>query len=361
MKSRKIIAAFSAIALSVSLAACSSGDDTDSGATEETVAEETVAEETVAEEAAEVTEEAAESEGQAVEKIAFFGFWKTNSFTKAVLDGVQQAADEIGAEVLDLSPADYDAAAQIKAVQDQTVKGDAQVYVMLASDSVGMATAAQEAIDAGIAVVAAFTPLGPDFTTLDPQVPGLLVVGETPVDNGRVLGEMAAEACGDLNPCNVAYLEGLKALPLDNARTEAFAVGLASNPNAVIVAQVEGGYAPDSGKKAAQDVLQANPDINVMVGSSQAIIGASEVVDPGKVALIGNGASCEAFEGVAAGTWYGLYNLDTVGMGKQSTENAIELANGGSPEASFNSQSLRDPKGTADVIAGFECAYSDLG
>jgi len=366
MRARKLVAAFGAVALTASLVACSSGDDSSSADAESSVAEETVAEDSAAdevtEEAAEVTEEAAESEDQAVEKIAFFGFWKTNSFTKAVLDGVQQAADEIGAEVIDLSPADYDAAAQIKAVQDQTIKGDAQVYVMLASDSVGMATAAQEAIDAGIAVVAAFTPLGPDFTTLEPQVPGLLVVGETPVGNGAVLAQMAADACADLNPCNVAYLEGFKALPLDNARTEAFVSTLASaNPNAVLVAQVEGGYAPDSGKKAAQDALQANPDINVMVGSSQAIIGASEVVDTSKVALIGNGASCEAFEAVAAGEWYGLYNLDTVGMGKQSTENAIELANGGSPTPAFDSQTLRDPKGTADVIAGFECAYSDLG
>ena len=33
-------------------------------------------------------------------------------------------------------------------------------------------TAAKEAIDAGVNVVAGFTPLGSDFTTLDPQVPG---------------------------------------------------------------------------------------------------------------------------------------------------------------------------------------------
>src|SRR5665647_842712 len=39
--------------------------------------------------------------GHAVKKIAFFGFWKSNSFTKAVLDGVKQAADKAGAEVVD--------------------------------------------------------------------------------------------------------------------------------------------------------------------------------------------------------------------------------------------------------------------
>jgi ribose transport system substrate-binding protein len=297
-----------------------------------------------------------------VKKIAFFGFWKSNSFTQAVLAGVQKAADAQGIEVVDLTTAEYDGAAQIKAVQDQTVKGDAQMYVVLASDSVGMATAAKEAIDAGVNVVAAFTPLGPDFTTLDPQVPGLVVVGETPVDNGKVLAEMAISACADLNPCNVAYLEGLKALPLDNARTESFVKTLAAgDPNAKIVAQVEGGYSPDTGKKAAQDALQANPDINVMVGSSQAILGAQGVVDTSKVKLIGNGSSKEAFDAVNSGQWYALYNMDVEGMGSKSVENGLANAAGTLENPAFNTQDLRDPHGTKDVIANYTSSYSDLG
>jgi ribose transport system substrate-binding protein len=352
VKSSKLLTLAGASVLALTLAACGSGG----GSSESSSAAPAPTD------ASSSSAAPAPAANEVVKKVAFFGFWKTNSFTQAVLKGVEAGATEIGAEVLDLSPAEYDAAAQIKAVQDQTIKGDAQLYVMLASDSVGMATAAKEAIDKGITVVAAFTPLGADFTTLEPQVPGLIVVGETPVSNGAILAELAAEACGDLNPCNVAYLEGFKALPLDNARTEAFVSTLATaNPNAKLVAQVEGGYSPDSGKKAAQDALQANPDINVMVGSSQAILGAETVVDPAKVKLVGNGASCEAFEAVTAGKWYALYNLDTVAMGYESVIVGSEVANGGTPAVVINSQELRNPKGTADVIAGFECAYSDLG
>lgn len=305
---------------------------------------------------------ASPSAGHSVKKIAFFGFWKSNSFTKAVLDGVKQAADKAGAEVVDLTTAEYDGAAQIKAVQDATVKGDAQMYVVLASDPVGMATAAKEATDAGITVVAAFTSLGSAFNTLKPQVPGLLVVGETPVDNGKVLAEMAISACADLNPCNVAYLEGLKALPMDNARTDSFVKTLtAGYPNAKVVAQVEGGYSPDTGKKAAQDALQANPNINVMVGSSQAIIGAEPVVDTSKVKLIGNGASKEAFNGVNSGKWYALYNMDVAGMGLKSVEMGLQQAAGTLQDPSFNTQKLRDPHGTKDVLAQYTPTYSDLG
>lgn len=299
--------------------------------------------------------------GNPVEKIAFFGFWKSNSFTQAVLAGVQEAAAASGAEVVDLTTAEYDGAAQTKAVQDQTVKGDAQMYVVLASDSVSMATAAKEAIDAGITVVAGFTPLGPDFTTLEPQVDGLVVVGETPVANGEVLGQLALDACADLDPCNIAYLEGLKALPLDNARTGTFVKTVESNPAAKIVSQVEGGYTPDSGKKAAQDALQANPDIDVMVGSSQAILGAQNVVDTAKVKLIGNGSSKEAFAAVNDGSWYALYNMDVKGIGSKSVELGLQAAAGSLDNRAFNTQDLRDPKGTKDVIAEFESSYSDLG
>ena len=355
MKPGKLLTLAGASVLALTIAACGGG-----GSSSESASAPAPADSTSSESSSEATDNGGGNE--VVKKVAFFGFWKTNSFTQAVLKGVEAGAAEIGAEVLDLSPAEYDAAAQIKAVQDQTIKGDAQLYVMLASDSVGMATAAKEALDAGITVMAAFTPLGPDFTTLEPQVEGLAVVGETPVSNGAILAELAAEACGDLNPCNVAYLEGFKALPLDNARTESFVKTLAAaNPNAVLVAQVEGGYSPDSGKKAAQDALQANPDINVMVGSSQAILGAETVVDTTVVKLVGNGASCEAFEAVTAGKWYALYNLDTVAMGYESVILGSEIANGGTPAMVVNSQELRDPKGTADVIAGYECAYSDLG
>ena len=242
-KTKKLLVALAAVA-TMSLAACSSSSDT------------------------KATDSASTASTQAVKKIAFFGFWKSNSFTQAVLAGVQEAASAAGAEVVDLSTAQYDAAAQIKAVQDQTIKGDAQMYIMLASDSVGMATAAQEAIAKGITVVASFTPLGAKFDTLEPQVPGLIVVGETPVSNGKVLAELAISACENKSPCNVAYLEGFKALPLDNARTKAFVDTLKASSTAAnkikLVAQVEGGYAADSGKKAAQDVIQAHHRVDVV-------------------------------------------------------------------------------------------------
>lgn len=345
MKFKRIFAVASASLLAFSLAACS--PDT----TEEAPVD-----------AVEQVEDAI-TDVQNVEKIAFFGFWSTNSFTQAVLQGVESAAAEVGAEVVDRTPAAYDGVAQINAMQDQTTSGDAQVYVVLAIDNIGLETATREALDAGITVVAAFTPLGSDFASLEPSVDGLIVVAETPVSNGTVLAELAVAACEGIDPCNVAYLEGLAVLPLDNARTGAFKETLAAQaPQAVLVAQVEGGYDPATGSAAAQDALQAaNGEIDVMVGSSQAILGAMSEVDTNTVKLIGNGASTEAFEAVRDGRWFALYNLDTVGMGSMAVDLGVQRANGGTPNPVFDVQTLRNPRGTVDVIADYEPAYSDLG
>ncbi len=343
------------MAIATLAAACGGSDDDDSAAT--TAPTTTEASTTTVAEAITTPTEAGK-----VKKVAFFGFWKSNSFTQAFAKAVREEAESLGIEFVDRTGPAYDGVAQVKAIQDQTVKGDAQVYVVLATDPIGAGSAAAEATAKGITVVAAFVPFGGKFDTLEPQVPGTYVVGETPIANGTVLGELAASACEDRSPCNVAYLQGLKSLPLDNARTKAFKAALKANaPDAKLVADPEGGYTPDTGQKAAQDVLQAHPDVNVMVGSSQAILGATSVVDTSKVALIGNGSSTEAFKNVNSGKWYALYYLAIPDMGKTSVDVGVLAANGESPPTSFNSQELHDPHGTKDVLADVEGAYSDLG
>ena len=150
--------------------------------------------------------------------------------------------------------------------------------------------------------------------------------------NGTELGALGIQACKGLNPCNVAYLEGFKSLPLDNARTAAVKKELATASNVKLVADVEGGYTQASGLKAAQDVLQAHSDVNVIIGSSQAIEGAQQAVKKagktGKIKLIGNGGSCQAVAGVKSGAWFATYALPETTSGFKATQLAIEAGNG---------------------------------
>jgi ribose transport system substrate-binding protein len=300
--------------------------------------------------------------GNKVKKIAFFGFAAANSFAQATWAGVQESARKAGVEAKFFDP-NFDSTKQVAQIQDATASGQYQAFVVQANDGNAVVPPIKAAIKAGITVVGEFTPIGTRYDTIEPQVPGLIFVGEAPVWNGKTLGELGVKACGTLNPCKVAYLEGFKALPLDNARTEAVKAALLSSPNVQIVASVEGGYTQASGLKAAQNVLQAHPDVNVMIGSSQAIEGATQAIKDaglgGKIALIGNGGSTQAVAGVKDGTWFACYIIAEKSSGAKAAQLAIDAANGKTVPSSFDTRQLQNPVGTKNTLGTFVGQYQD--
>lgn len=68
-------------------------------------------------------------------------------------------------------------------------------------------------------------------------------------------------------------------------------------------------FSPTVGLTAVQNMLQANPSLNLIVGSDQGIEGGAQALaaahKTGKVILVGYGASAAALQGVASGAWYG--------------------------------------------------------
>jgi ribose transport system substrate-binding protein len=303
----------------------------------------------------------ARSQGN-VKKVAFFGFAAANSFAQATWAGVKQAAKANHVQAKFFDP-NFNAQTQVSQIQDAITSGQYQAFVIQANDGNAVVPGIKQALKAHIAVVAEFTPVGSNYGTIKPPVPGMTFVGEAPVWNGQSLGKLAIQACKGLNPCNVAYLEGFKALPLDNARTAAVKKQLATVSSVKLAADVEGGYTQASGLKAAQDVLQAHSDINVMVGSSQAIEGAVQAVKAagklGKIKLIGNGGSCQAAKGVRDGTWFGMYAIAEKSSGAKATQLAIDAGNGKKVPTSFDSRKLQTPALTKANIGNFKAQYCD--
>ena len=354
------------LAFSLMAAACSDADDdvdeAESPATAQPAeAEPASTEAPDATDAPDMAEEPETTEGTEpppVEplRIAFFGFAAANGFAQATWAGIQEGAAAIGAEVQFFDPV-FDANTQISQIQDAITAGDWDAFIIQANDGNAVVPVIEEALAAGIPVVGEFTPIGQDFSTVEPQVDGLIFVGAAPVDNGVILAEMAIEACEGIDPCNVAYLEGFRALPLDVARTEAFHATIASAAGVDLITSVEGGYLPDTGLSAAQDVLVAHGDVHVMVGSSQAILGAEQAADDAgvDVKLIGNGGARQAVDAVREGRWHAVFLDAERDAGRTAFELAVLAATGGNPPTSFDTTTLvPNVKGTADVIGDFE-------
>jgi ribose transport system substrate-binding protein len=290
-------------------------------------------------------------------KVAFFGFAVANGFAQATWAGIQQAAKLQCAEAKFFDP-NFDSATQIAQIQDATTSGEYQAFVVHANDGNAVVPAIEDAIKAGISVVGEFTPIGTDYSSIEPQVPGMKsYVGESITKNGQDLAQLAIMACAKAGTasCKVAYLQGFKSLPLDNARTKAFTDTLKAQSNIELVASVEGGYTQASGLAAAQDVLQAHPDVQVIVGSSQAVLGAEQAVSDagqtGKVALIGNGAPRQAVAAVKDGRWFAVFADVESTAGKVAATIAISAARGEAVPTSVDTATLLPtPLGTKENL-----------
>jgi ribose transport system substrate-binding protein len=289
--------------------------------------------------------------------VAFFGFAAANGFAQATWAGVQEAAAEMCATARFFDP-NFDSATQVAQIQDAITSGEFQAFVIQSNDGNSVVPVVEEAIEAGIVVVGEFTPIGTDYDSIEPQVEGMAsYVGTSLVANGTGLAELGVMACESLavDPCQVAYLQGFRALPLDNARTEAVLAGLEAAENVEVAASPEGGYTQATGLAAAQDVLQANPDVDVIIGSSQAILGAEQAVEDagltGQVALIGNGAPRQAVAAVKDGRWFAIWADVESTAGKEAASIAIRAARGEEVPSSIDSTTLLPtPFGTADNL-----------
>jgi ribose transport system substrate-binding protein len=283
-----------------------------------------------------------------VPHVAFFGFATDNSFAQATWKGVQKAAKKFGGTAFFFN-GNFSATTQIAQMEDAITSGKYNVFVVQANDGSSVVPEVRAAIKKGIVVVAEFTQVGSNYAAIKPQVKGEISVVEDSVLNGTDLGKLGIGACGSLPKCNVVYLQGFPTLPLTVARTKAALAELKSDPKVDVLETPKGGYTASTGETVTEDVLSAHPTVNVIIGSSQAIEGATIVLRDhhllGKVKLVGNGGSVTAVTYVRKGDWYATFGIPEVTDGYEATLFGIEKLEGGKPPTATNSATLGPNKG----------------
>ena len=295
-------------------------------------------------------------------KIGFFGFAKANSFAQAAWAGVQSAAAANNATATFLD-SNFDGPTQVNQLQDAVTSKRYDVVIVQANDGVALVNPIKQAIAAGIVVVVEFTPVGGKFDTAEPQVPGTINIIDPPTVNGVGLAKLGLEACKTVTPgaCKVAYLQGFANYPLDTARTDA-AVNALKAGGATVVSNFVGGYTPDTGRAAMQNLLQSHPDVNVVIGSSQALEGATPLAKGKKIGFVGNGGSSQAFGFVNDGTWYGVYDVPEKSEGAKAAELGLAKARGQDVPASTvacTALTKFECLGTKETLKGLTADYSD--
>ena len=180
-----------------------------------------------------------------------------NPFFKEIADTFAAEAKAKGYETIVVS-GDFDVAKQDKQLKDFIVKG-VDAIVLSPCDSKAIAPAIREANAAGVPV---FTV---DIACLMPEAKVVCHVATDNLSGGRQAGEAMIEALG-AGGGRIAVLDH-KPIESCQLRVKGFKEVIAAHnatagrPRIEIVAELPGGGAKDQGFKAAEDLLQAHPDL----------------------------------------------------------------------------------------------------
>ena len=239
-------------------------------------------------------------------KVAYLSYAVANSYDAPMLAAAKAVAKAQGAKVTVFDAAN-DPKKQLAELQ--TVASSKQYQAIIVQPIFGpqLTTAVQSAIKSGIKVVNMDQNLGTNPNTAAPPIKGLsgnVIFVQSEI--GQKQGDLVVKACTELqaNPCKVGYLYSVKVSSLDTAIRKAFDQATAGH-NIDVVAEGETFYNPANALKAAQTMLQAHSDLNVIVGADQGATGAQQALNGKQVTLIGYGGGGVGLKAVASGAWYG--------------------------------------------------------
>lgn len=279
-----------------------------------------------------------ESAGQATRsdkpvEIAFFAP-TGNSWVEASLEAAREVARNENSEIT-VFDSGFDPQKQARQIQDAAASGRFDAFLVNAIDNTALVPAVEDAIARAIKVVAMSTAVGPDISTNKIQVEGVSGSVFSPVgERAPATVQLIASACGDRDPCKVALMVGVLSTGQERYMRQAVKEGLRRHANIELVAEREGGFLPDPAYKAAQDILQAHPDVDVIATTAdQMALGVERAVDDadltGKVKILGNGGGEIGVRAVREGRWYGdVHPGLPKDIGKIATEIAIRAARG---------------------------------
>jgi ribose transport system substrate-binding protein len=280
-------------------------------------------------------------------KVAFLAASSQNGFNQAIFEGIKKRAEAIGGVSVEIFDGEFNATKQYSQVEDVVSSGKFNALIIAPNDSVGIATALEEATKAGLKVATTLFPVGPKLDTLDPQVPGLTAtVASNPAIGAKVQAEAAAKFCEGKDPCSVVIIIGQKIYPFDNLRYETFLKTLGEHPNIKVVATVEGNYDPDKAMAGMQDVLQAHKNIDVILSNAdQHLVGAEIAladagIDEKPLYISGGGAAQIAIDAIRDGRWDVTLAYFPVSMGEYALQAVVDALNGKTVNPAIDSDKI---------------------
>ncbi|ADB50513.1 sugar ABC transporter substrate-binding protein [Conexibacter woesei] len=250
---------------------------------------------------------AAPPEGEEV-RIGFFAL-ANNTFASAAEKGVRETASKYGATVTTLlNP--FNPSVQQAQLRDSIAANKFDAYIVEPVNPPALAPLFKQLIDKGIPVTTFGLTNGPDDSTARIQLEGqTLQTSRTPVSQGQDAAKAAVEACDGKDPCKVAILRGTAVLAFDTNMAKALTAELDKSSNVDVVATGFGQYLGGPSRTAMQNILTAEPDVDVLVTlGDQMTVGAEQAIRAAgktdQIKIVSMGAGTTAAKAVKDGRWY---------------------------------------------------------
>lgn len=241
----------------------------------------------------------------------------------AIGEGIKAAAAELNVETFMLAPqSGSDIATQMKMIQD-AITQDVDAIILSTHDENAAGPLVKQAIDSGIAVIIVNSDIAAFPTTVN------AVVGYSQRNGTLSLGEYAAKMVN--GKAKVGVLEGLPGYH-STERIGGFLDAFENYPEMEIVASLPTEWNVETGNKAMMDMLQAHPEIELVVCANDYIaIGAAnaaKALGRDDVLIFGNDGDTNGLEEIHEGKWTATVNTTPFVMGKIALQVAMDVLNG---------------------------------
>ncbi|PWM78238.1 MAG: ribose ABC transporter substrate-binding protein RbsB [Phascolarctobacterium sp.] len=245
-----------------------------------------------------------------------------NPFFVSVKDGVEAQAQKLGVSVK-IVDAQNDPAKQANDVADLIQQG---VTVLLVNpvDSAAISTSVEAANKANIPVIAL-------DRSADKGTLASLVASDN-VKGGEMAAEYIIKKLGE--GVKVAELEGIPGASATRERGEGF--HKVADQKLAVVAKQSADFDRTKGLTVAENMLQANPDIQaIFAQNDEMALGAIEAAKSAgkKIFIVGFDGTDDGIKAVEAGTMAATIAQQPELMGQQGIEAAVKLAKGEKIEA----------------------------
>lgn len=248
----------------------------------------------------------------------------SNPFIFPIRDGAEEAAAELGVELLVTGT--NEPSEQAAALETYLTSANVDALVFNSIDSAAVSPAVERANEMDVPVIGVVS--GTETGTLTSFV--------TPdwFDAGKTAGEEIANGwCADIDPCRVGLVAGANVPGAGLDSGHGLMEGLEANPAVDLVQVVWTDYSAEESLTAGQQILTQHSDLHFLaswwsVGSLSALSAVRGVGKVGEIGVNSISGACPVLQEIIAGNIYNDVMMFPDLMGRASVETAVRALEG---------------------------------